>query len=212
MRFEEFITITNGLPVIESEFLCAGEQDSVSFKVQLNRWVKTGKLMQLKRGVYLLAEPYRKRSLYEPYIAGVLKKPSYISLEKAFEYYGLIPEAVVSYTLVTTKRPGKYATPVGRFDYRHVKDALFWGYQSITVDNQTAFFALPEKALLDFFYLKERSITLAYLAEMRLQNVEVINIDVLFNYAEKFKSPGMLKAAEVVREYIKMYKKGEKTL
>jgi predicted transcriptional regulator of viral defense system len=212
MRLDEFITITNGLPVIESEFLCAGLPDPASFKVQLSRWKKSGKIIQLKRGVYLLAETYRKTQLYEPYVAGVLKRPSYISLEKGLEYYSLIPEAVMVYTSVTTKRPGRFATKVGTFDFRHVKESLFWGYESVCLNNQTAFFAAPEKALLDYFYLKERNISIDYLNELRLQNVEKIDMNKLLNYAQKFESPSMLKAAKIVGEYVSLYQKDEKIL
>ncbi len=212
MRLEEFINATNGLPIIESEALCVGLPDPASFKVQLSRWEKSGKIIQLKRGVYLLGQTYRKIDLYEPYAAGVLKRPSYISLEKGLEYHDLIPEAVMVYTSVTTKRPGRLVTKVGTFDFRHIKKSLFWGYESVSLDNQTAFFATSEKALLDYFYLKKRNISIDYLREMRLQNVEKINIDKLLNYVQKFKSPSMLKAAKIVVEYISLYKKGEKTL
>jgi hypothetical protein len=47
---------------------------------------------------------------------------------------------------------------------------------------------------------------------MRLQNVEKINMDKLINYAQKFESPGMLKAAKIVCEYVSLYQKGEKML
>lgn len=212
MKLEEFVNITKGLPVIESEILCAGLSDIASLKVQLSRWEKSGKIIQLKRSVYVLAKAYRKMDIYEPYVAGVLKKPSYISMEKALEYYGLIPEAVMVYTSVTTKRPGRFETKLGTFDYRHVKESLFWGYESASLNKQTAFFASPEKALLDYFYLKERNISADYLKEMRLQNTEKINPDKLFQYAEKFKSPGILRAAKIINKYVAVYQKEEKVL
>jgi len=212
MRIEEFINITKGVPVIESELLCAGVSDPASFKVQLSRWEKSGKIIQLRRGVYVLASVYRKIALYEPYVASILKKPSYISLEKALEYYGLIPEAAFVYTSVTTKRPTRFVTKIGTFDFRHVKETLFWGYNSVTLNQQTAFFATPEKALLDYFYLKERNISEEYLEGMRLQNVERINQEKLFDYARKFNSPSILRAAKVVGKYMDGYRKQEKVL
>jgi predicted transcriptional regulator of viral defense system len=141
-----------------------------------------------------------------------LQKPSYISLEKAMEYYGLIPESVPRYTSVTTKRPGKFISKAGIFEYKHIKPSLFWGYRSVTVNKQTAFFATPEKALLDYFYLKGMKPTSGYLIEMRLQNADKIDLKILAEYSQKFGKPGMVKVAERLKEHILVLKKGEKTI
>lgn len=212
MKWTEFIKLVGGLPVIDTEILLTGVSKPEPLKVQISRWQKAGKLIQIKRSIYLLAEPYRKVEVYEPYLASILKRPSYISLEKALEYHGLIPEAVPVYTSVTTKRPEKIISKVGVFDYRHIKSFLFWGYDSVTVNRQTAFIASPEKALLDFFYLKKVSISPEYLKEMRLQNVKKINLNKLFEYAKRFGKPGILRVAETIKGYIKSYDDEEKTL
>lgn len=212
MTWEEFIKKVGGLPVVDTEVLLAGVSNPKPLKVQISRWQKSGKLIQLKRSIYLLNEAYRKVEANGLYIASLLKQPSYISLEKAFEYYGLIPEAVHVYTSVTTKRPGEFVSTVGRFDYRHIKKSFFWGYNSVTFNSQTAFIASPEKALLDFFYLKDVKISLDYLKEMRLQNIEGIDLDKLLSYAKRFKKPLLLHAEELIKEYIVDSRKREKTL
>ena len=213
MKLEEFLKRVRGLPVIDAENLLAGVTNLAPVKVQLSRWCKFGKLIKLKNNIYLLAESFRKMDIYEPYIASVLKKPSYISLQKAFEYHGLIPEGVPVYTCVTTKRPGKVTTLIGTFDYRHIKNGLFWGYNSFTVNKQqVAFIATPEKALLDFFYLKGLQIDEGYLEEMRLQNVRKINISRLMEYAKRFRNPGILRAAQIIKKYAAKRKKEEKQL
>jgi predicted transcriptional regulator of viral defense system len=212
MNLDDFLKRVRGLPVIDAENLLAGVTNPAAIKVQLSRWRKAGKLIKLKNNIYLLAESFRKVDIHEPYIASVLKKPSYISLEKAFEYYGLIPEGVPVYTCVTTKRPGRITTPIGTFDYRHIKNSLFWGYDSFTVNKQPAFIASPEKALLDFFYLKGLQIDDGYLEEMRLQNTRKINFSRLIEYARKFESPGVLRVARVIKEYAAKRKKEEKHL
>lgn len=212
MKWEEFIKLTRNLPVIDAEILLAGMPNPKPAKVQISRWQKAGKLIQLKRGLYLLGEAYHKIEAYEPYIAATLKKPSYISLEKALEYHNLIPEAVPVYTSITTKRQGKFNTKTGVFDYRHIKNSLFWGYKSITTNNQTGFIASAEKALLDLFYLRKPKVSLEYLQELRLQNVKQLDINKLLRYAEKFKKPGIIKAAKTVQKYILTYTDEEKTL
>jgi predicted transcriptional regulator of viral defense system len=212
MNFEEFLKFAGNLPVIETEILLAGIDNPLAVKVQISRWQKAGKLIQLRRGIYLLAPSYRKIEVYTPHIAVLLKKPSYISLEKALEFYDLIPEAVPVFTSITTKRQGKFDCEVGSFVYRHINNALFWGYSSVTANKQTAFIAYPEKALLDLIYLNEIDISLEYLEGLRLQNVDKINMDRLFDFAKKFKKPKILRAAEIIKKYIETQLKEEKVL
>lgn len=212
MEFDSFLQKVQSLPVIDTRILSAGRSNTLSLKVQISRWVKSGKLIQLKRGIYLLAELYRKTSPSEFYIAGVLKSPSYISLEKALEYHGLIPEAVAVFTSVTTKRPEEFKTPAGRYDYRHIKPSLFWGYTSLNMNGQTVFMATPEKALLDFFYLRHVKISLDYLKEMRLQHVETIQPKKLLDYARRFKKKGLVQAVQVLKQYRKDEMKGIRRL
>jgi len=212
MKWEEFLKKTRYRPVIEAESLLAGIPDPLPVKVQLSRWCKAGKLIQARRGVYIISESYRKENVFEPYLASILKKPSYISLEKALEFHALIPEAVPVYTCLTTKRPGKFVSPAGVFTYRHIKRELFWGYAPVTVSGQTGFIARPEKALLDLIYLRGMNISRAWLRELRLQNTEKLDPRAVSACARRFKSPGMLKASEQINEYIVSYSKQEKTL
>ena len=212
MKLESFLKRVQGLPVVDAENLLAGITNSVSIKVQFSRWCKSGKLIKLRNNIYLLADSFRKVDIYEPHIASVLKKPSYISLEKAFEYHGLIPEAVPVHTSVTTKRPEKIITPIGTFDYRHVKKSIFWGYESVIVNKQLAFIATPEKALLDFFYLKGMQVDDDYLYEMRLQIFSRINFGKLMEFAKKFKKPGIVRVAQLIKKYADEHKKEERRL
>jgi len=64
MNWDEFLKLTGELPVIETENLYAGISDPTSIEVQISRWKKAGKIIQHKKGIYLLAEPYRKIALY----------------------------------------------------------------------------------------------------------------------------------------------------
>ena len=212
MKWEEFLEIAHNLPVIDTELLLTGVAKPDAVRVQVSRWEKAGKLIQIKRGLYLLSPIYRKADVCEPYISFVIKMPSYISLEKALEYHGLIPEAVPVYTCVTTKRTGKFSSPIGTFRYYHVNSSLFWGYEAITINRQTAFMALPEKALLDMFYLKDIIVTYNYIEEMRLENMDKINIDRLLDFSKRFKKPAISNAAKITSRYITSCINKEQTL
>ena len=209
MKFDDFIGHIGGLSCIDTDVLLAGQTNPGPFKVQLSRWTKSGKLIQLKRGVYVLNQPYRKFEISELAIAAVLKKPSYISIEKALEYHGLIPEAVYTITSVTTKRTTAYETELGNFDYRHIRPSLFWGYETVRHNNHTAFIACAEKALLDLFYLKNVPVSFEYIDEMRLQNTGKICLSRLKQYARKFDKPKILKTANALCKYFENKKSGK---
>jgi predicted transcriptional regulator of viral defense system len=205
MKWHNFLNIFGALPLIKSELVystgsAAGDLTS-SLEVQISRWMQSERLIQLKRGLYLINEPYRKVEPYEPHVACELTRPSYISLEKALEMHNLIPEAVYTFTMVTTKRPAHYETVLGVFDYRYIQRNLFWGYTTLTHQNQTAFWATPEKALLDYFYFTAGEITEDFLAEMRLQSLEVIDPDKLASFAKRFQKPKITRAAHALLKF-----------
>lgn len=191
-------------PVFNAEMLRVGKADPRSVNVQLSRWKKAGKIIQLRRGLYLMNSPYVKLPAgYDLYIAGALHNPSYISLHKALEYHGLIPEGVPVYTCVTTRRPVTVRNPVGEFTYRHLRQGLFWGYEKADTAAGEFFVASPEKALLDLFYLDGVKISEAYLEELRLQNLETLDLDRLGVFAQKAGSPGLIKAAGKLAAYVR---------
>ncbi len=73
---------------------------------QLTRWGKNGLIIQLKRGVYMLNKNDQKLHPSRFYLANQLLWPSYVSLESALGYYGLIPEAVADVVTPTLAAAG----------------------------------------------------------------------------------------------------------
>lgn len=212
MKYEQFIDLAGKLPVIETENLLAGVPNPSLVEVQLSRWLKAGKLIRLKKGVYVLPQPFRKTEIFEPYVASLLLRPSYLSLEKALEYHDLIPEGVRVFTSVTPKSPYRFKTSIGEFAYQHLKPSLFWGYVSITLKGQTAFIAYPEKALLDLIYLNKIKVTKEYLEELRLQNIKKFSIERFSEFARRFDKPRISRAARIIKAWLTTEKRKEKTL
>ncbi|MBK9234505.1 MAG: hypothetical protein IPO15_27725 [Anaerolineae bacterium] len=134
-------------------------------------------------------------------MANRLVRGSYVSQQAALAHYGLIPEAAPVVTSVTTGRPGRWETPLGVYEYRHVKTGLFFGYRWTEISpGQRAFVAAPEKALLDLVHLHAGGDEPTYLAELRLQNLERLDLDVLRELAERAASPKLRRAAAIVAE------------
>ena len=199
MKWNDLLKIVGKDPVFYSSLLKTGSIDLTDLGRQLSRWVKSGKLLQLRKGLYTLSPEYRKTSPHPFYIANKLVRGSYVSLQSALEYYGLIPEYVPNITSVTTGRPGTYSTPLGFFIYKHVKKSLFFDFTLVDMgESQQVFIARPEKALIDLLYLTPGADSLAYLEGLRLQNLDNLNINYLKELAEK---TGSQKLKRAVRRF-----------
>ena len=75
---------------------------------KISELIKNGELILLKRGLYI---PGKNTDLIvpEPFlIANYLWGPSYVSLETALSYWGLIPERVFEIRSVTMKLSKKF--------------------------------------------------------------------------------------------------------
>jgi predicted transcriptional regulator of viral defense system len=198
MKYNDLLSLLGSEPVFESSFLLAGDVDPANIRLQLSRWVNKKKIYQLRRRVYAVAPPYQKIRPHPFLIANHLFRASYVSLQTAMAYHGLIPEVVNVTVSVTTGRPERLTTPLGIFESRHIKPALLFGYQMLDLGGQQALVATPEKALLDLIYLQPGSASTAYLQELRLQNLENIDVDVLRKQAEIFDTPAIRKAVEEI--------------
>ena len=199
MVFEELLTLLGREPLFETGFLLAGDIKPAYARRQLSEWVKTGKLWQLRRGLYMPAPPYQRVSPHPFLVANRLAAGSYVSLQAALAYYNIIPEHVAAVTSVTARRPGQWVTPAGVYIYRHLKSLFQFGYESLVVgEGQTAFVATPEKALLDLVYLQPGADVAAFVSSLRLQNLERLDLARLNALTERFAKPKLREAASAI--------------
>ncbi len=197
MKWDELLQVIRGEPVFRSSLLLAGSVRPAHIRQQLSRWVRSGRLIQLRRGVYALTEPYRRESPHPFYLSNCLKDASYVSLQSALAYHGLIPESVPTVTAVTTGRPETIRTELGTFIYRHLRPDLFRGYHQVEpLPRQPVFLALPEKALLDLIYLTPGGDDPDYLGELRLQHPDRLDPAVLRSMARESGKPKLQRAVE----------------
>lgn len=198
MKWREFYEKFGALPLITPQMIYPWVKHPASQQVQLSRWVKEGRLIKLTQGKYVFANSFRKGDLSLQYIANQLVYPSYVSLESALSEYGFIPEAVFAVTSITTRRPVIFQTPLGAFIYRHVKKSLLWGYRTLGGAPFDTLMALPEKALLDLFYLWRGEMNQNRLKEMRFQNLERIDRKRLLEFTRKMASR---KVERIVKQF-----------
>jgi predicted transcriptional regulator of viral defense system len=199
MNYGKLLDITRNSQVFPSSLLLAGRSTAGSVRRQLDRWVKSGRLLQLRRGVYSVAPPYQAEAPHPFLVANHLRKPSYVSLQSALSHYGMIPEFVPVTTSVTTGRPEELQTPLGGFLFRHLKKTAFFGYTQTEISRgQSVFLASPEKALLDLLYLTPGSDSPEYLEELRFEPVDHFDWEALRTHAERLKSQKLRRAAELL--------------
>jgi len=206
MEFNDLLDLVGEEPVFNSALLMAGDVNPRLMRQQLSRWVKSGKVYKLRRGLYALAPPYQKCKPHPFLVANYLQRGSYVSLQSALARYSLIPEVTYVTTSVSHGRPEKIETPLGVFEFRHLKRDLLFGYELQDLGGQSAFIATPEKALLDLIYLQPGGEKEAYLTELRLQNLDQLNPERLRVYTERFKMLKMREAAERLANMIEREK------
>src|SRR3989338_3184753 len=75
---------------------------------------KVGYLVSLKKNLYITDPFYQKtnRFFYSEYLAGILRSPSYLSLEYILAKENIIPDAVVNFTSITLKSSREYINVV----------------------------------------------------------------------------------------------------
>ncbi|MDL2231145.1 hypothetical protein LJB85_00200 [Porphyromonadaceae bacterium OttesenSCG-928-L07] len=110
-----------------------------------------GRIIRLKRGLYVVSPDISKQLLSIELIANHIYGPSYVSMESALRYYGLIPEQVYTVRSMTINRSKKFENPIGNFEYITTNENYYSvGIKQQIIENRYSFLiARPEKALCD---------------------------------------------------------------
>ncbi|NCN83167.1 MAG: hypothetical protein GW947_04350 [Candidatus Pacebacteria bacterium] len=120
-------------------------------RTQLYRWTAQDKLVRIKRGLYHFVE----RPIEELSLGTLLYSPSYISLETALNIYGILPDVPQQITSVTPTTTRNFKTKYGVYSYTKIQQKLFFGFSTETSGSTLYQLAHPEKAILDYIYLRK---------------------------------------------------------
>jgi hypothetical protein len=153
---------------------------------KVKRLEHAGDIIRLKRGLYAVSPKISRTLLSEGLIANHIYGPSYVSMQSALRYYGLIPEAVYRTTSMTTGTARSYENSIGIFQYTHSEPPYYnIGVVSAQEDGISYLIASPEKALCDQMIFTSRlnlrylDETLRYLEEdLRLDMDQFYNFDI----------------------------------
>lgn len=195
MRWQQLQYIIQDEPLFETSLLLTGDVTDHQAQRQLSDWAKAQKVIQLRRGIYTLPD----QNPHPFVVANHLVPGSYVSLQMALSYYHLIPEHVAVITSVTTQRPGRFENKFGRFSYRHIHTSLFYGIEyRLLVNDEYAYVAMPEKALLDLIHFRPQGDSREYIESLRLQNLEILDLERLHRLAKRSSKPKLKRAATVI--------------
>lgn len=164
----------------------------------IRRMVKKGELIRLKNGFYLIAEKIKEGGVPYEQVANLLYGPSYVSLEWALSFYGMIPERVHTVTSMTFGREKEYHTPIGDFIYHPLHSLAYSvGVEQKKAVNSVGSFlmASPEKALADWVFktckgLKKEELKIDLLESKRLDREHLLHLDkeLLSSIARSYRS------------------------
>ena len=145
--------------------------------------VKEGSLIRLKRGLYVVSPKISGKLLSVELIANHMYGPSYVSMESALRYYGLIPEKTYNIDSMTLKRGRKFDNSIARFNYTYCPSHYYSiGVVQVVTGGISFLIASPEKALCDM---------IIYTPQLRLRSMiglqEYLREDLRLDMDEFFK-------------------------
>lgn len=162
-----------------------------TFLVVLRDLVESGILKRLEKGKYLLSD----KPLDNFVLANFLYQPSFVSLETALNFYGILSQFPYEVTSVTLKKKKEKIIDKKVFLYLHLKPSLYWGYQK----KEGFLIAEPEKAVLDQLYFVSCGWRRINFDELDFNQM---NKKKLFIYAKRFpKTRRFLKSFKILKEY-----------
>ena len=124
---------------------------------KITKLLAASMIVRVKKGLYCFGDAFRREPVSREHLANLLYGPSYVSLEYALSYHGLIPERVETVTSVTTRRSRQFDTTFGTFTYRMLNEGSYAVGALLTAAGKTTFLlATPEKALLDKVWVDKR--------------------------------------------------------
>lgn len=147
-----YFTIEAVKQLLANETTAAG-----TAQTEVYRWMKSGQIIRLKRGVYMTRrfyEVHRADAEFAPMVSAILIPQSYLSLEYVLQQNAILTEMTYPVSAVTLKQPRVFENPIGTFTYRNIKENLYSGYTISEYMGIPIARATPAKALFDMLYLR----------------------------------------------------------
>ena len=173
-------------------------------KINLLSWQKKGYLQKIRNSWYCFSDIKIDQTILF-YFANKIYQPSYVSLEAALYYYGIIPEAVFTTTSISTLKTKEFKNKYSLITYKNIKRNCFFGYKLVQKENFTFKIADIEKALLDYLYLNYSVKNIDDIKSMRLNKhilQEKIDFETMNEYAKFYNSKILVKKIKILNQFL----------
>jgi len=172
-----------------------------TIQTALYRWMKSGQIIQLKKGVYMTRqffERHRAGVNFAPTVSAILIPQSYLSLEYILQRNAILTDVTYPVTAVTLKQTRVFENKLGTFTYRNIKADLYQGFTFSEYLGMPYAEATTAKALFDFLYLRPLKVdkrvngyNLAEDLRLNLEDFSADSRDEFANFVEISKSRKM---------------------
>ncbi len=167
-------------------------------RVKIGSMLKKREIIRIKKGLYILSPEYGGE-IDKLVLSNLIYGPSYVSLEYALSYWGLIPERVEVITGVTNKRNKTFETPIGNFSYRYVNNQVFPLGRVLIREKESSFIiASKEKSLCDQIgsikQIRTIQDVISYLeTDLRidLEEIEDLDTNLLMTLSDCYRKPSV---------------------
>ena len=164
---------------------------------KIQRLEEAGIIQKLIKGKYL----FLFGETNELTIANFLYQPSYISLESALSFYGIITGFTHQISSISIKKSHTIITPEGKeYTYTQIVKDLFWGYEK----KENFLIAEKEKSLLDYLYLAFKGLKSRNIDEFELLGISKRKIN---GYTKMIKNPQFLRFLRKIKLSARLKKK-----
>jgi len=184
-KINKIFSLAKALPCFSLNNLAVIETNKTYLKILLGRYVKTGKVIRLKKGLYVAKEyidELEKKGQFSHYLHflnGVLCEPSYLSLEYVLYRHNLLTDVPYNFTSITKNKTAAFSNKFGNFLYYKIQPRLFCGFAIIKEGKFSFCQATKPKALFDFLYLRKKILPVKEaVKELRLNVEDLTKADI----------------------------------
>jgi len=153
----------------------------------VTKLVRNGWLVRIKKGLYAISDLSNRGFLsLSPYaVANLLVRDSYISFESALAYHGMLDQLTNKIISISTSKHKTIKLNNIEYSFVNSKDEYFFGWQEVTMDNQTARIAHSEKALVDMIHFHRSKYSVDLVIEKLKEHRDSLDIKKLNEFTGK---------------------------
>jgi len=137
----------------------------------LRRLEKSGVINRIIKGKY----QFSLREFNDFELANFLINPSYISLESALSFYGIMSQFPYTVTSVTPLKSKKINYQGKEYEFSHLDSKYFFGF----IKKDRFLISTPEKALLDELYFAAKKLRKIHFEDLDLKLIDKKKIGIL---------------------------------